>query len=1002
MAAKRKVPTKKGKVNSFKEEEKKPFNKGKQHGSKFGKKNVEEKPMSTTKAKKKEFQAKRYNKKTKKTEEDDEDSEFEVVPDNATKPSTLVASKATNVDYNSDDDSDDDGAVDMFGSVGSKAAIGDLGLDEEGNDIEDGVDHISDNSDDDDKFIAAENLNANRKKKKSGGFQSMGLSQNVFKAISHKGFKVPTPIQRKCVPIIMEGNDVVGMARTGSGKTAAFLIPMLEKLKAHSAKVGARAIVLSPSRELALQTQKVAKELGKYTDLRSCIIVGGDSLEEQFSMIASNPDIIIATPGRLLHLIVEMNLDIKTVEYVVFDEADRLFEMGFAVQLHEILSRLPQSRQTLLFSATLPKLLVDFAKAGLQDPTLVRLDVDTKISKDLEMAFFNIKQQEKEAALLYILRNVIKLSKTTPYSADSNAEQDKKKKKFKKPVNMGDLHQTIVFASTKHHVEYLANLLMLVGYQVSYVYGTLDQTARHIQINNFRNGISNIMVVTDVAARGIDIPILENVINYDFVDSSKVFIHRVGRAARAGRRGWAYSLITPEELPYLMDLQLFLSRKLVCGSSEANEKGYDFTSDIVMGSVPRELIDDDSEWVRSRVAADAELTGYQQTAINGYKLYCRTRPSAAAESYTRAKELLKSLNIKDPHPLVVNDLNTASQQSRSALLSSITNFRPQETIFEVGQRGTRKTSEATMVMRSRRKAVAKVIDAHKFRQAEKTLNVLDTFKGPEMNGNNDEADTHVNLGGDVDDEELMNTFKMTDDKPVKKFQSGNPAGKSKKPASYKDSEFYMSYTQADANTEKGYSMNSSGNFAEQAAKASLDLVGDERETMTQKKNQLRWDSKKKKFVQGTGIGSDNKKMIRTESGALISASFKSGRFDDWSKKTKLAIPRAGEQELSTARNKMGQKRYRHTETKEAKPLDPKAMDYEHKLKKRKRQEEEDPNADSRAGKKGGMGSKRVGTMKNARNELKGTDQIRRDRAQKEQRREKNARHTKKGKKGGRR
>lgn len=561
--------------------------------------------------------------------------------------------------------------------------------------------------------------------------------------------------------------------------------------------------MLSPSRELALQTQKVAKELGKYTDLRSCIIVGGDSLEEQFSMIASNPDIIIATPGRLLHLIVEMNLDIKTVEYVVFDEADRLFEMGFAVQLHEILSRLPQSRQTLLFSATLPKLLVDFAKAGLQDPTLVRLDVDTKISKDLEMAFFNIKQQEKEAALLYILRNVIKLSKTTPYSADSNAEQDKKKKKFKKPVNMGDLHQTIVFASTKHHVEYLANLLMLVGYQVSYVYGTLDQTARHIQINNFRNGVSNIMVVTDVAARGIDIPILENVINYDFVDSSKVFIHRVGRAARAGRRGWAYSLITPEELPYLMDLQLFLSRKLVCGSAEANEKGYDFTSDIVMGSIPRELIDDDSEWVRSRVAADAELTGHQQTAINGYKLYCRTRPSAAAESYTRAKEVLKSLSIKDPHPLVANDLNSASQQSRTALLSSITNFRPQETIFEVGQRGTRKTSEATMVMRSRRKAVAKVIDAHKSRQAEKTLNVLDTFKGPEMNGNDGEADTHVNLGGDVDDEELMNTFKMTDDKPVKKFQSGTPAGKTKKPTSYKDSEFYMSYTQADANTEKG-------------------------------------------------------------------------------------------------------------------------------------------------------------------------------------------------------
>lgn len=213
----------------------------------------------------------------------------------------------------------------------------------------------------------------------------LGLSHPVFKAVLQKGYKVPTPIQRKCIPLIMQGQDVVGMARTGSGKTAAFLIPLLERLKSHSAKVGARALVLSPSRELAMQTQKVCKELGKHTDLRSCVLVGGDNMDDQFSMIASNPDILIATPGRLLHLAVEMDLDLRSIEYVVFDEADRLFEMGFAVQLHEILSRLPANRQTLLFSATLPKMLVDFAKAGLQEPTLIRLDADTKISKDLEV-----------------------------------------------------------------------------------------------------------------------------------------------------------------------------------------------------------------------------------------------------------------------------------------------------------------------------------------------------------------------------------------------------------------------------------------------------------------------------------------------------------------------------------------------------------------------------------------------------------------------------------------
>jgi hypothetical protein len=182
MAAKRKVPTKKGKVTSFKEEDKKSFNKGnkgKQYGSKFGKKNVEEKPMSTTMAKKKEFQAKRYNKKTKKTEADDDDSEFEVVPNHTTKPSKLGGSNAVNTDYNSDGDSDDDGAVDMFGSAGTKTAKGDLDHTEEGDDVVDGADQISDNSDDDDKFIAAENLIANRKKKKSGGFQSMGQYHNI-------------------------------------------------------------------------------------------------------------------------------------------------------------------------------------------------------------------------------------------------------------------------------------------------------------------------------------------------------------------------------------------------------------------------------------------------------------------------------------------------------------------------------------------------------------------------------------------------------------------------------------------------------------------------------------------------------------------------------------------------------------------------------------------------------------------------------------------------------
>ncbi|KAG0174498.1 ATP-dependent RNA helicase dbp10 [Apophysomyces sp. BC1034] len=922
--------------------------------------------LSKTKLKKKEFQKKKYNKEKK---EEEEDSDFEIVP------STQEPLQDFS-DSEDDEGNDSDLQTDMFSSFKAKPkALPSSATASTKPAAPITMSDSEDDSDQEERFIANENMAANRKNKKSGGFQSMGLSQPVFKAILHKGFKVPTPIQRKCIPIVLEGQDVVGMARTGSGKTAAFLIPMLEKLKTHSAKVGARALVLSPSRELALQTQKVCKELGKYTDIRSCVLVGGDNLNDQFSMIASNPDILIATPGRLLHLSVEMDLDLRTVEYVVFDEADRLFEMGFAVQLHEILSRLPPTRQSLLFSATLPKMLVDFAKAGLQEPTLVRLDVDTKISRDLEMAFFSIKEVEREAALLYLLRHVIKLPKTTSNKDDYS--KDKKSKK-KQAATEAD-HQTIIFAATKHHVEYLANILILAGYQVSYVYGSLDQTARNIQINRFRTGRTNLLVVTDVAARGIDIPILENVINYDLCGSSKVFVHRVGRAARAGRRGWAYSLVTAEELPYVVDLELFLTRPLVVGSNEKEE--LDYTSDLVVGTMPKDALIDDVSWVHQKVEEDASLDGLHKTAMNAYKLYNRTKPRAAPESYTRAKAVVKKPTWTDLHPLLISEENSnTAELERLDFISKISGFRPSETIFEIGQRGVKGANAATMIMRQRRQTVGGVISAVRSQAAIAAENAPKRL-------NKSENNTDVpDLGGDVEEEELAKAFNI----PAPKESSKN------KKNSYRDEEFYLSYTQKDANTERGYSMTNTGNFMEQAAKAQLDLIGDDKDTMQQKKNQLRWDSKKKKFVQGMGIGADNKKMIRTESGALISASFKSGRFDEWSKKTHISLPRTGEQELSSAQGRQ-QKRFRHKRQDSGKPLDPLSYDYEKKLKKRSADQ---ANLDTSVGvnqkKQKATGQKRVGG-RNAKSELKNASQIRKTRVQKEKRKEKTARGSKKGK-----
>lgn len=273
------------------------------------------------------------------------------------------------------------------------------------------------------------------KKSASGsGFQSLGLSKESLKGIARLGYKVPTPVQRKSLPLVLAGMDVVCMARTGSGKSAAFLIPAIEKLKEHAVNSGIRGLFLSPTRELAMQTYKFAKDLAKFTDLRIVAIVGGDPMEAQFEALATRPDAIVATPGRLMHMLKEVStLTLKFVRYLVFDEADRLFEMGFAEQLNEIIKHCPVERQTLLFSATMPKMLLQFTRAGLKEPQLVRLDTDFKMSDELRMGFLYLRSNEKVAALLYLIRNILP----------------------KKQL-------TVIFTATRHHSEFLHKLLQVL------------------------------------------------------------------------------------------------------------------------------------------------------------------------------------------------------------------------------------------------------------------------------------------------------------------------------------------------------------------------------------------------------------------------------------------------------------------------------------------------------------------------------------------------------------
>ncbi|KAJ3383176.1 ATP-dependent RNA helicase dbp10 [Lobulomyces angularis] len=822
----------------------------------------------------------------------------------------------------------------------------------------------------------------NKKAAKQGGFQSMGLCAPLFKAIQHKGYKIPTPIQRKSIPVIMEGGDVVAMARTGSGKTAAFLIPLIERLKSHSAKVGCRGLVLSPSRELALQTLKFVKELSKYTDLRAVMLVGGESIEEQFNAIAGNPDIIIATPGRMMHLTVEMNLNLKTVEYIVFDEADRLFELGFAEHLREILFKLPENRQTLLFSATLPKTLVEFARAGLNDPALIRLDTDQKISKDLQMVFLSIKHEEKDSALIYTLSNLV-----------GNGEQ-----------------LVMIFAPTRHHVDYLHELLKAAGIENTYIYGALDQSARKIHLAKFRAGKVKIMIVTDVAARGIDIPLLDYVINYEFPGSPKVFIHRVGRVARAGRSGTAISFVSSEELPYLLDLQLFLGRPLILGSVYENqEKNYeknkdiiyepDYTSEVIFGTVPPGVLGMDMEVVRGIIESNATVKAMQEASLNGFKLYLKTRIAASAESYTRAKEILSS--YIGMHPIIV-EKSGKEEVEKQNMLRNLSLFRPAETIFEVGKRGN-KAKEAVM-MNKRRKLLTELITSSNVLRVEnetemkkKQLGAIKNRLGIALDNNNNNEEESIIQDKLIELAEEKDILEAFPNSKKRKLDFGD--------TDFKDTEFYMSHYQKDEFSERGYSMKSKPmTFAEQVKSATMDLNGDDQASMLRGKNAkkgLLWDKSKHKFVRPT-VGSDNKKMIKTESGALINASYKSDRFEDWQKKKRIVLPRAGENELSDAKNYQRgfqEKRYRYNTF--TAPTENSKSSIRKQF-KRKGQElasgiSASKNTEELVKYKKGNKLKLVkhkteGLKTNSKQELKNSEQIIRERKEKDRRRAKTGRH----------
>ncbi|KAL5256662.1 hypothetical protein ACHWQZ_G011798 [Mnemiopsis leidyi] len=667
-------------------------------------------------------------------------------------------------------------------------------------------------SDDDTQRLVQEQ----NKKSKSGGFYALGLSAKTVKSVVRKGYKVPTPIQRKAIPLLLDKRDVVAMARTGSGKTAAFLLPAIELLKEHSSIVGFRCLLLSPTRELAIQTMKFLKDFTKGRNLRIALIIGGDSMAEQFQSLHNNPDIVIATPGRLVHVIHEMNLKLSSVEILICDEADRLFEMGFAEQLRDICSKLPTERQTTLFSATLPKTVVEFARAGLKEPVLVRLDLDSKLNEGLKTVHLRVSEDNKWSALLHLLEFVINIKN----------------------------EQTVIFFPTKHHVEYSVELLNSINVPCSHIYSSLDQAARKINAAKFYTKKVNVLLVTDIAARGIDVPLLDNVINFNFPPKPKLYVHRVGRVARAGKTGTAYSLIGGDEVGFLFDLYLFLGKDVTAVTP--SNPGEDSDS---FGIMPQHLVDAQNERILNFHKLNCLLPAALKTCKNGYKHYIRSRGHPATESITRAK----NLTVLAAHPLFQVDSTT---MERDSLLQQLRLYRGKTTIFEVSKSDK---NDCQVIMKRKRKI------HDKFKVSSKIQKVDDKPKIP------------LNKPQECSSSSELNSVFVQVLKPV-------------------EDDAYIPYVRPGNQDAEDKAL--SIGFNQDTAAASFDIIGDDSDMIKKQKSLTKWDEKKKKFLKVKAYDNSNEKTIRAEDGSRIKATYKTGRYKDWMAKSKKSSLNIGESEES--------------------------------------------------------------------------------------------------------
>ncbi len=365
-------------------------------------------------------------------------------------------------------------------------------------------------------------------------FKELNISEPILKALISKNYELPTPIQEQAIPVVLNGRDLLGIAQTGTGKTAAFAIPVIQQLDGQQPKGQKReirALILTPTRELAIQIDECFEDYAKYTELRHTVIFGGVGQKPQVDELKRGTDVLIATPGRLLDLISQKHITLSHISHFILDEADRMLDMGFIHDIKRLLPMLPKRKQTLFFSATMPSTIANLSKSILQNPIKVEVAPVASVVDTIEQQLYFVEKPQKSELLINVLEK----------------EQDK---------------SVLVFSRTKHGADKIARVLNKNGIGCEAIHGNKTQNARQRALTNFKSGKTRVIIATDIAARGIDIANLEMVINYDLPDVAETYVHRIGRTGRAGNSGTALTFCSQDERTMVKDIQKLTGKKL--------------------------------------------------------------------------------------------------------------------------------------------------------------------------------------------------------------------------------------------------------------------------------------------------------------------------------------------------------------------------------------------------------------------------------------------------------